>query len=1084
MTGINRNSPFLQNQRIMAKTPIEKIVEDALEVSAETPTVLTPAKEEDENVTSFMALDHKAILDIKNIHIISKEKPGTEKAEDIDKKGDKRDEFDNDKPVIIGEGGSESTGDTNVTTLDDFIDRVEECHKDDVLDLIQNASNGDVTALAELLEYDGITVDVQESADSSHFIATVRCKDAAIQITFDISARNELAAHGFINASGNYSIDDINAFLDACGCQEFGKIVFFIENATEPPSYDLDLNMIKQIYPDKEITNLTELKNHYLNTSPDKQPEFIKNCLETLSEKYKGILKKQGFSDDIIDKMLELVLNTEEYKLDLGDTSYSFGSNVNMFNRLSSFINNVNVLTGGNSNTVSLYADNGTNIVSFNNYSIEAFLYELTKDEYSENLFNNSIQFNFLKNLVDEKIKPLNLTDNELKALINRIAAHIKNEGVSIFNNVRDLQYYGNSPSQRCGWISVINDIVIDETSKINKNIDRNVNEINVDALWENVNNYFGDTSIPNGYIVRHIEDMLLSDDSSVRKFANLIQDLLNRREYVTDSEGNTASFPMFYTSEDKEKVLKYLAQILNKQLGIETDCEFVFTKELFNKLNENGNFEFLENAINSYALETMYQLDIDGKLDHFKQGDIGDCWFLSSIISLSKTITGQEIIRKSIRLNDDLTGYIVTFAGVGESAEISFEEIMNADPDFNYGATYLGEGSSRGDNDALLLEMAWRKLEGRINGSSTGSSSSCNAKDVWDFVFDTDNARTARKFWSLFIPNCSNDKVTASGFDDVFNAVGGLIDLSDGVIDLDEGTVYDALDTIANLGPSFAATFSLLAAGGHTYECQTVDGKTFRCETNAHTLAIKSVDAAHKTVTIINPHNSSEEYTITWARFADMGIARIEWTSFPTDTSARDVYSSMMVNDILSEYDSSLLGDKEQIFLDEISVFKNGTKCSEDYVKMYIQRLYDTLIAENPEDVFVAIFSDKYANEIMNNKFQYYYGRFLCWYDGLDKFPNKTDIVKTPDGDYTCTDKRSLDLFNNLVDVLREIIWDIPLGRFILDYIGGEARLKDLAMNIWNYYNNDMEYTYTEDFFSDIIYTFLTDSEELAKFL
>lgn len=146
----------------------------------------------------------------------------------------------------------------------------------------------------------------------------------------------------------------------------------------------------------------------------------------------------------------------------------------------------------------------------------------------------------------------------------------------------------------------------------------------------------------------------------------------------------------------------------------------------------------------NNTLSETGYKLTdsniINGEIDEvFSQGRIGDCMFLSTLISFTHTQEGRDIIKNAITVNKDENGeiasYDVTFAGIDETYTFTKEEVENnengkhlvSDEELIMYAGYTPEevalmdkedkmfesnlsDYSKGDSDVLLLEMALNK--------------------------------------------------------------------------------------------------------------------------------------------------------------------------------------------------------------------------------------------------------------------------------------------------------------------------------------------------------------------------------------
>ena len=92
----------------------------------------------------------------------------------------------------------------------------------------------------------------------------------------------------------------------------------------------------------------------------------------------------------------------------------------------------------------------------------------------------------------------------------------------------------------------------------------------------------------------------------------------------------------------------------------------------------------------------------INGKLDEpIYQGEYGDCWLLSGILSMSYTESGSEVIQESINANTD--GSVdVSFQGIDKEYTVSAKEMKKHNKDISEESNY-----SKGDDDALAIELA-----------------------------------------------------------------------------------------------------------------------------------------------------------------------------------------------------------------------------------------------------------------------------------------------------------------------------------------------------------------------------------------
>ena len=102
----------------------------------------------------------------------------------------------------------------------------------------------------------------------------------------------------------------------------------------------------------------------------------------------------------------------------------------------------------------------------------------------------------------------------------------------------------------------------------------------------------------------------------------------------------------------------------------------------------------------------------VNGKIDEAVfQGNSGDCWLISGILSLSYTPEGEKLIQDAISINPD-GSYNVTFNGVDKTYKITKEELEAANKNsFLNGIGMANSEYSTGDDDMLLIELAMEKL-------------------------------------------------------------------------------------------------------------------------------------------------------------------------------------------------------------------------------------------------------------------------------------------------------------------------------------------------------------------------------------
>ena len=171
----------------------------------------------------------------------------------------------------------------------------------------------------------------------------------------------------------------------------------------------------------------------------------------------------------------------------------------------------------------------------------------------------------------------------------------------------------------------------------------------------------------------------------------------------------------------------KIQAQNCNKDISIYLRIEESLGKTLITKhdfyiaCNNANNVEDLINNLkkqnvthnNKNAFGITNQ--IDGKIGYSEQGDIGDCWLLSTINSMRDTSWGCNAINNAIK-NDGNGGAILTLyndSGKRFKIHITKNEIENAKKN---------KLCSTGDDDMCAIELACKKMGIDLNkGDATG---------------------------------------------------------------------------------------------------------------------------------------------------------------------------------------------------------------------------------------------------------------------------------------------------------------------------------------------------------------------------
>jgi hypothetical protein len=224
----------------------------------------------------------------------------------------------------------------------------------------------------------------------------------------------------------------------------------------------------------------------------------------------------------------------------------------------------------------------------------------------------------------------------------------------------------------------------------------------------------------------------------------------------------------------------------------------------------------------------------------------------LTALISLSASEKGKEIIKNAISFkpNGDASVY---FAGVGKTYTVTAEEIVEARGDFGTNGPL-----SRGDDDVVILELATEKLRrdiavGKVNIDEGGVYDNYSMGDNGGASEGVEGGWPAQMIYFLtgqkseINKNSDGSNLSQKQIENFFNKYKGKASYTT-VLNFSVGPGKHTVTTV-------------------TGEVVTVDVST------GHAFAITNVDYNNKIVTIVNPWDSSKEYTLTWAEFAKFGI-------------------------------------------------------------------------------------------------------------------------------------------------------------------------------------------------------------------
>lgn len=146
---------------------------------------------------------------------------------------------------------------------------------------------------------------------------------------------------------------------------------------------------------------------------------------------------------------------------------------------------------------------------------------------------------------------------------------------------------------------------------------------------------------------------------------------------------------------------------ILNNKESGKTEEEFIFDK-LTDKDDTNlVNTQTATKQKHKRADANNQEKGVNGEIDEpVYQGDVGDCWLLSAILSMSYNEDGVNIIKENMSINKD--GSVdISFPGIDKEYSVSSSEIKEE----NVTGKYSSSEYSRGDDDMLALELGIDKV-------------------------------------------------------------------------------------------------------------------------------------------------------------------------------------------------------------------------------------------------------------------------------------------------------------------------------------------------------------------------------------
>lgn len=634
--------------------------------------------------------------------------------------------------------------------------------------------------------------------------------------------------------------------LEKYGFSEEEIAKYFCKHLT---LYKLSMQAISKDFPNIKISTAEELKTLLeCGVTAFKNRQEIQTVLENLPDEKVSKSELKAILEDFIN-ILKKDLKSKNYSYDYINSILNFATE-KVFNLLennaspkevaSQILDIISDITGETNLVYMKEKGIGKNKKEVNFFEDKEKMKSHTLDNNLEDILaNGNTQAQYFAKILTDAISSLNLTEREREIFLQRVFDAI---GKKIDNYTKGLTKINFSSLTKLdknndgSWLDEFHKIVQEEMSKINPNVNRNPQTIDANELT----NLLGRLS-PEDF-VENLDDLLLSNDSGVRKFAQMIEEALDKFGVCNEYEQN--------------QLIGYIFKLLNESAG--RTSSNVLKRATIERLNNKDIFKELEKIINSDRLELLYELDYDGEIGDFMQQSTGDCWLLSGILSLNATKEGRKILEEALTFNPD-NSVTVHFKGLNVSYTITPEEILEAQAlSESYNRTYTS-----GDNDVLIFELATEKLRRDIMAGKVKMP----PEEYFGYHEDNGNpgggiegGRT--KQFIYFLTGKKSDTLSASNDKEVLN-INKIKDFClKRLKDFKQGTVSLSFSCLYNI-----------------HSATTVDGEVFKASLGNYGHGYAITDMTESTITIVDPHNSKKEYTFTWEEFAKFGIFAIEAT-------------------------------------------------------------------------------------------------------------------------------------------------------------------------------------------------------------
>lgn len=296
--------------------------------------------------------------------------------------------------------------------------------------------------------------------------------------------------------------------------------------------------------------------------------------------------------------------------------------------------------------------------------------------------------------------------------------------------------------------------------------------------------------------IVPNNSQLRLGDDYTLNCRNPKLQDILDKKGSVVVGTSPTAniSLPQFYNGVNPEhlRLEKQGSRVIATNLSSIKGTEIIPKDEI--KAFQTGTTEL-----------------------KLAQGEIGDCFVLATLYSLSRTQQGQKLLEDMVKI-DDNGNYIVTFKNQ-KPIMITLEE--------------LDSERATSNKDWACGEMGTKAIERAYAKLIKTNQAMCNSSQI------DKGGRITEALKLISGKECSMYKIEEQNLESLFTTISQK--------DIDKQFLTCSTPHIGKYGKFMDNESKFIT--GHAY-------------------SIKDINIQDKTIEIVNPHNTKKSETISWDDF------------------------------------------------------------------------------------------------------------------------------------------------------------------------------------------------------------------------